>query len=335
MKLNTVICAAEIVADATDEIKILPMGLVKSQKGEFYVDDESVDLMRQHFKERRLDIVVDYEHQTLNDVQAPAGGWIKDFYAKDGAVVAKVEWTPKAKQYIENKEYRYLSPVVMVRKSDKKAVILHSVALTNTPAIDGMYTIKNSIDIGDVEMDELLKQLIELFGLPETATEEEVIAKVKEIKGKEPEKPEENKEDKEEIVANKAVLEVLGLKEGADQEAVLGKIMELKNPAGGANATKLQELETKIMKREAQEKVTLALKEGKITKAQEQWALQYALTAPKGFDEYLKNAVAVVPMGELSVNKEIAEVDNNTVVSVNKLFGYSKEEIEKYGKAGQ
>lgn len=333
MKLNTIICAAEIEADVTDEVKILPMGLVKSQKGEFYVDDESIELMRQHFKERRIDIVIDYEHQTLNDVQAPAGGWIKDFYAKDGAIVAKVEWTPKAKEYIANKEYRYLSPVVMVRKTDKKAVILHSVALTNTPAIDGMFTIKNSLEIGEVEMDELLKQLIELFGLSEGATEEEVLSKIKELKNKE---TEENKEQKEEVVANKAVLKVLELKEDASEEDVLGKIMELKNPAGGASAARLKELEERFMKKEAQEKVTLALKEGKLTKAQEAWALQYALTAPKGFDEYLKNAAVVVPMGELSISNEVApKMDADTIASVNKMFGYSKEEVENYGKVGK
>ena len=43
---------------------------------------------------------------------------------------------PRA-QYLENKEYRYLSPVVNVRKADNKAVGLHSLALTNTPAIEG------------------------------------------------------------------------------------------------------------------------------------------------------------------------------------------------------
>ena len=159
------------------EIKILPLGRVHSQKGDFNVDDESFELIRKQFKDRKLDLVIDYEHQTLSDVQAPAGGWIKDLYKGEDAIIAKVEWTPKAAEYLKNKEYRYLSPVVLVRKRDQKATAIHSVALTNTPAIDGMFALVNSLDIEDISeggniMD--LKELAKALGLPETATEEEI-----------------------------------------------------------------------------------------------------------------------------------------------------------------
>lgn len=60
------------------------------------MDDESVEMIRSHFKERKLDLVIDYEHQTLQDIQAPAGGWIKDIYKGEDALIAKVEWTQKA-----------------------------------------------------------------------------------------------------------------------------------------------------------------------------------------------------------------------------------------------
>ena len=84
------------------EIKILPLGRVHSQKGDFNVDDESFELIRKQFKDRKLDLVIDYEHQTLSDVQAPAGGWIKDLYKGEDAIIAKVEWTPKAAEYLKN-----------------------------------------------------------------------------------------------------------------------------------------------------------------------------------------------------------------------------------------
>lgn len=329
MKLKPIICTGEIL-QGTDEVKILPVGFVKSQKGDFIVDEESVKLMRKAFKDRQLDIVVDYEHQTLEGVQAPAGGWIKDFYIKDNAVVAKVEWTEKAKEYIANKEYRYLSPVVLVRKQDHKAVILHSVALTNTPAIDGMYTIKNSLELEDIEGDEdmeLLQQLIALLGLKEGATEEEVLTKLKELKTG-------NEVAGQEVVANKEVLKVLDLKAEATQEEVLGKIMELKNPAGSADTQRLKELEEKFLRKEADEKVILAMKDGKITKAQEAWAREYALTAPKQFDAFVKDAPVVVPMGELELNAQMTKtLDKELVTSVNKMFGLSEEDIKKYGKA--
>ena len=103
------------VSEAPDEIKILPLGTVHSQKGDFVVDDESFDLINRHFENRGLDLVIDYEHQTLKDVQAPAGGWIKKLVKTKDAIAAQVEWTAKAKQYLENKEYKYLSPVVICR----------------------------------------------------------------------------------------------------------------------------------------------------------------------------------------------------------------------------
>ena len=116
------VCAGEgvEVSGVPSEIKILPLGRVHSQKGDFTVDDESVELIRKQFKDRKLDLVIDYEHQTLADVQAPAGGWIKDIYKGDDALIAKVEWTPKATEYLKNKEYRYLSPVVMEEREIRK-----------------------------------------------------------------------------------------------------------------------------------------------------------------------------------------------------------------------
>ena len=93
--------------------------------------------------ERGVDLVVDYEHQTLTGDRAPAAGWVKELFAEDGHIKARVEWTLPAKQYLENKEYRYLSPVITVRKSDNKATGLHSLALTNTPGLAGMTPIVN------------------------------------------------------------------------------------------------------------------------------------------------------------------------------------------------
>ncbi|MFR3921925.1 MAG: phage protease [Dysosmobacter welbionis] len=90
-------------------IRILPLGHVTSQKGEFDVDEESLRLMKAEIARHGVDVVVDYEHQTLDGVQAPAAGWVKDLSIQDGHIVAKVEWTDRAAAYLKNREYRYLS----------------------------------------------------------------------------------------------------------------------------------------------------------------------------------------------------------------------------------
>lgn len=169
-------------------MKLLPLGHVSTKKGDFEVDEESFKAMKAQMQQHGVDIVIDYEHQTLKDIQAPAGGWIKELVLQDGAIAAKVEWTETARQYLKNKEYRYLSPVVLVNK-DNRATMLHSAALTNTPAIDGMFPIINSVGLEDYEdddnkeggnntMNELLKKIAALLGLGEDATEEEVMQKL-------------------------------------------------------------------------------------------------------------------------------------------------------------
>lgn len=97
---------------APETIFVLPIGHVVSSKGEFDVDDESYKAMKAQIAKRGVDLVVDYEHQTLKGCEAPAAGWVKELKLEDGQIKAVVEWTPRGAQYLENKEYRYLSPVV-------------------------------------------------------------------------------------------------------------------------------------------------------------------------------------------------------------------------------
>lgn len=313
------------VSEAPDEIKILPLGTVHSQKGDFVVDDESFNLINRHFENRGLDLVIDYEHQTLKDVQAPAGGWIKKLVKTKDAIAAQVEWTAKAKQYLENKEYKYLSPVVICRKSDGKAVALHSVALTNTPAIDGMFALVNSIDIsspagaeGGNSME--LKKIVALLGLPENATETDVEKAIQELK---------RQEKAEEVVANKTIMDLLELKADAKTEDVAAKIMELKGTADKTKDEMILELKRRMDERDAEELVTMALKQGKISAAQKTWAKEYALKDAEGFQAFVAKAPAVVPIGKTgSAGYQKEETDTELDSKILKNLGVSMEDIK-------
>lgn len=342
-------CAGEGIelSGVPTEIKILPLGRVHSQKGDFNVDEESFELIRKQFKDRKLDLVIDYEHQTLSDVQAPAGGWIKELYKGEDAIIAKVEWTAKAAEYLKNKEYRYLSPVVLVRKRDQKATAIHLVALTNTPAIDGMFALVNSLDIEDISeggniMD--LKELAKALGLPETATEEEIkkavedaakaAERLKEMEEKKPEdKPGEGGKPQEvaEVVANSTILSMLGLKEGAKTEDVAASIMALKTGTPDTQA-ELLALKQRMQERDADEEVQKALKAGKITAAQSGWAKSYALKDMDGFKGFVEKAPVVVPPGKLELKDAPAAPGSDEVdVAILKNMGVSMEDVKKYG----
>lgn len=342
MKLKgIVICSGGMVdvEGVPEEIKILPLGHVHSQKGDFEVDDESVELIRKQFKSRKLDLVIDYEHQTLKDVQAPAGGWIEDIYKGEDAVVAKVKWTDKAKEYLRNREYRYLSPVVMVRKKDRKAAAIHSAALTNTPAIDGMFAIVNSIDISNYEEEETqmdLKKLAQLLGLPDTATEEDVekvlaaLAEASEEANKGDEDKKEGKDAEEAVpVANSVVLSLLGLKADAKTEDVATAIMKLSAGTGNDEVLALKE---ELKERNAEDMVQMALKEGKITAAQKEWAKSYALSDKEGFKSFVDKAPVIVPQGKMELKDAPADSHQDYDMEILKNCGLSKEDVEKYYK---
>lgn len=314
------------VSGVPEEIKLLPLGMVKSTKGSFMVDEESFRLIRERFKGRRLDLVIDYEHQTLDNVQAPAAGWIKDIALGPDAITAKVEWTPKAAEYLKNREYRYLSPVILVRQPDKKAVALHSAALTNTPAIDGMFPLAASADIEDYYDGQgpeggtimELNKIIGLLGLPEDTTEEDAYTALKD-----------RMTAKSVMVANSTILSLLGLSEDAKTEDVTASIMALK--AGDEQTRQdVQALKEQLAKRDAQELVEKALKDGKIPAVQKEWAEGYALKDPEGFKTFLEKAPAVVPMEKLEL-KDAPETVLDVSPAILKNLDITTEDVKKKG----
>lgn len=322
---------------APETITILPLGHVVSSKGEFDVDEGSFQAMKAQIAQRGVDLVVDYEHQTLKGVEAPAAGWVKELKLEDGNIVAVVEWTPRGAEYLKNREYRYLSPVVNVRKTDNKAIGLHSLALTNTPAIENMTPIVNSDNFegGNENMD--MQKLAAALGLGPDATEEQLMEALQAMVAENKSLKEGKQPGDEATVANKTVCDLLGLKAGAPTEDVTAKIMELKGGIiDGVNVLEeLKALKQQNAQRDADEAVTLALKAGKITPAQKDWARSYALADPKGFGAFVEKAPQVVPMGEIDLGggvvlKSAAPDEATTLVC--KQLGVSQEDLEKYGK---
>lgn len=331
MKCKMYMCMAGEITEAPEEVKLLPLGTVHTTKGSFIVDDISVDSILQQFSNRNIDMVIDYEHQTLSNTQAPAAGWIKKLYKGADALMAKVEWTKKGGEYLKNKEYRYLSPVVMVSEKSQRALSLHSAAMTNTPAISGMFAMVNSDNLdeneyegGTVIME--LGKLIKLLGLPEEANEEQVM----EALGKLTTSRENPEKEKEELVANSTVLQLLGLEDNAKTEDVSAAIMALKSENSG-DTVKLLELTQRLNRREADDAVKAALDEGKITAAQKDWAIQYALKDMDGFKAFTEKAPKTISMGKLGAVDAPASSDNGISPMVLKNLGLTPEDIKKYG----
>jgi phage I-like protein len=156
--LERITCEIASAVPAPSRILLCPWGKVESSAGNFTVDQESAKAIADEIARKMVDVPIDYEHQTQGgqfsspDGKAPAAGWIKRIEAVPGqGIFGIVSWTPAGGQAVSNREYRYLSPVVLVRKADGKAVQLVSVGLTNTPAIVGISPIVNSRRNGSMD----------------------------------------------------------------------------------------------------------------------------------------------------------------------------------------
>lgn len=90
--------------------------------------------------QRSNDFVIDYEHQTLKPGQKnPAAGWFKALEMRpDGLYVTDPRWTDEAKSLIQAQQYRYISPVFSYHPETLEVMSLHSLALTNNPALLGL-----------------------------------------------------------------------------------------------------------------------------------------------------------------------------------------------------
>ena len=251
LALRSTEVGADSAAGAPTRVLVAPWGVVESSSGTFVVDKDSAAAAVEAFSSQGVDLPVDYEHQTLGGEfaapsgQAPAAGWIRRLEAIEGVgIFADVTWTPAAMAQLTAREYRYLSPVAIVRKSDRKLVALHSVALTNKPAIVGMQPIVNrqhAINQKETDvMDEQAKALRDALGLdPDVATEEVLVAAKERIE------------------------------------------------------THTREL----ARRDAEEVVVAALRTGKLTEAQREWAIELAAKDRTGFDAWEAAAPVIVAPG--------------------------------------
>jgi len=185
-----------------------------------------------------------------------------------------------------------------------------------------------------------MQKLAELLGLGPEAAEEEILDALKAALAEYKSLKEGRQAESETTVANKAVCELLGLKAGAATADVTAAIMSLKGGnIGGVNLVEqVKSLEAKLADRDAEEAVELALKAGKITPAQRDWAKGYALKSLDDFRGFVEKAPQVVPMGTVGGSEPLAlkneELDEATLL-VCKQLGISAEDVKKYGMKGE
>lgn len=133
------------------------------------------------------DILVDVDHASATGGSTEAAAWAKNLRVDDTGLCADFELTPRGKELIGGKQYRFVSPGWSLGK-DGTPLALCSVGLTNRPNLP-VKPVVNSGDAGGRDPDDPnenqetktmdTKLIAAALGLPETATEEEILAAVK------------------------------------------------------------------------------------------------------------------------------------------------------------
>ncbi|MDL2275846.1 phage protease, partial [Desulfosarcina sp. OttesenSCG-928-G10] len=72
---------ATLPATAPEWWRLIPAGevFILGSPDPIRMDEEAAASVIRNFEHMGRDLVIDYEHQTLKDMEAPAAGWIKAF----------------------------------------------------------------------------------------------------------------------------------------------------------------------------------------------------------------------------------------------------------------
>lgn len=254
---------------------------------------------------------VDYDHQSdfaaIRGVGgvAPAAGWVKQLQARSDGIWARVEWTPAAAQKMADREYRYISPTFFDDQQGRVALIARA-ALTNNPALD-LAAVASGQNVDHEESDDMLKDIALAVGLPETASQADVLAAI--AAGKTAQTAASGVLDQVRTAA--------GVPADADAPAVCAAIIALKATGDDADlkaavitlTAEVNALKTGGARKAAEDKVDAAIKAGQIVPATRDIFVTLATEKPAEFDKLIGIQPVVLEPGRV----DRAKVDASTI----------------------
>jgi phage I-like protein len=170
------------------EFRIFAFGRFESSQGPFEFTSDSAKDVMEAYRLKGTAMSADYEHRALHaaysgDGVAPAAAWFKLAVREDGLWAVDVKWTPRAAQYLTDREYRYFSPAFEAADQGEnkppRVKRLVNVALTNLPATRDMEPLAASeVTTTPAEEPKTMKTVLTALSLAETATEAEALVKV-------------------------------------------------------------------------------------------------------------------------------------------------------------
>ena len=136
MQLQDTIDSGESIVQIAEIGKVIGSD-VDGNPVEQELDEESLKNLADKLNASGREVLVDRDHASSKpglDRDTSAQGWASEFEVREGqGLFGKVKWSDLGKKLVENRVFRWLSPVFKLG-SDKKPVDMNAIALTNTPS---------------------------------------------------------------------------------------------------------------------------------------------------------------------------------------------------------
>ena len=214
------------------------------------LDEESLKKLADKLNASGREILVDRDHASSKpglDRDTSAQGWASEFEVREGqGLFGKVKWSDIGKKLVENRVFRWLSPVFKLG-SDKKPVDMQAIALTNTPSQILLKPVLNQAagaetaeevekqeefkpeETKDMDIEEIKKIVFDVLKEAGLATDGKA-AVVEEVKREIAEEKLDKLEDEAEMKAAEALVESATAKEEEVKNEACGKVKdEVKN----------------------------------------------------------------------------------------------------------
>lgn len=279
--------------------RVLRAGENPTDKGTYVFDDEAANNVMTSWRDKGIDLAIDYEHQSLSDppIEAPnaASKFIPE--VRNGELWATgVKWTDRAWGYLATGEYRYFSPAFTFDPKTMRVTRLINIALTNNPATHAIeplvaatakhahtqkltQTQEDPMDFEKLYTELKAKfeaQAVELVALKAqlTGATSEIVAEGAEVAGVVGLRSDAGRKDRVGAVQGLATLRanVLALTDAKSESAAIGTIAAWKANAGEVAklTARVEEMESEKLTSELSAVLDGAVKDGKIELAKKE-----------------------------------------------------------------
>ena len=292
-------------AGVPEWVHLVPAGAFTGRDGRSFRirDMESVIAASLRLAVRGV-LPLDYNHQldlAKNGQEAPAAGWVTELQARSDGIWGRVEWTPRGRERVASREYRFISPVFYHAPNGEVMALLRA-ALTNTPNLAQLKALNSAGTAMDPE--QMMRDLRSALALPADAPPEAIL---------------------------KAVRDLTTASNTPDPTRFVPMDM-FRKAVAEANKANLG-----LALNEAQRVVDDAIRDRRVMPWMREWAVQLCTVNAPAFEDFVKGTTGRAINGFFkmiegsAINRSPFDDGSPAVDEVSARLGLTAEDIKKYG----